>query len=127
LAAGFDRWARGVDPELAARYDDLRRIAHRLREAIGAVTAHEMGHAMGLVPDGAPPCGLFGGRADIDFMGDERTDSHHADFPGLNLMQAGNGLLGALEDGLDWIETPDGYRLVDLALVFSQENRLSPY
>jgi hypothetical protein len=127
LAADFDRWARDVDPEQAARWDDLHRIARRLGEAIGAVTAHEMGHAMGLVPDGAPPCGLFGGRPDIDFMGDQRTDSHHADFPGLNLMQAGNGLVGALADGLDWIEVPDDYRLIDLALVFSQENRLSPY
>jgi hypothetical protein len=42
-------------------------------------------------------------------------------------MQAGNGLVGALADGLDWIEVPDDYRLVDLALVFSPENRLSPY
>jgi len=127
LAPGYDRWAVDADADAALRFDDLRRIARRLGEAIGAVTAHEMGHAMGLIPDGPPPCGLFGDRADIDFMGDQRTDSHHADYPGLNLMQAGNGLVGALVDGLDWIEVPDGYRLVDLALVFSQENRLSPY
>ncbi len=127
LAAGYDRWAVDVDPDQAQRFDDLQRIARRIGEAIGAVAAHEMGHAMGLVPDGAPPCGLFGGRPDIDFMGDERTDSHHADYPGLNLMQAGNGLIGALTDGLDWIEVPADYRLVDLALVFSRENRLSSY
>jgi len=127
LAGDFDRWDPGNDGDANLRHDDLRRIARRLGEAIAAVAAHEMGHAMGLVPDDAPPLGFFGGRADITFMGAERTDSHHADYPGLNLMQAGSNLVGALADALDLIEVPEGSNLLDLILIFSQENRLSPY
>ena len=127
LDEGFDPDALDVDPELLARYSDLRRIARQIALAIASVTAHEMGHAMGLMPDGPPPEGFFGGDADVTFMGALRTDSHHADFPGLNLMQAGGDLLGLVDESLPSLELPRGVDLLTIAEILALENRLSPY
>ena len=95
--------------------------------AIAAVAAHEMGHAMGLVPNDAPPLGFFGNRGDVEFIGADRTNSHHVDFPSLNLMQAGGNPLVILNDALKRVETPEDYTLVDLVRLLALENRLSPY
>ncbi len=127
LAADFDRYALDNADGANLRYDDLALIARELGMAIASVAAHEMGHAMGLVPNGPPPYGFFGGRADVTFLGVERTNSHHVDFPFLNLMQAGGNPLVILQDALDVIETPDDYDLADMVRLLAVENRLSPY
>ncbi len=126
LADGFDRYDPRNPGELNARYDDLRGVVRFLSRAIAHIAAHEMGHAMGLVPNGAPPEGFFGGRRDVAFMG-TRTDSHHADFPPLNLMQAGGRLPGAMLSALERVRLPEGARPVDLVRGFAYEYRLSPY
>jgi len=82
---------------------------------------------MGLVPNGPPPKGFFGGRPDVKFMGKNNTDSHHADYPGLNLMQAGGSFLTVIGDALEGIEVegePSLYRSFE---IFMLENRLSAY
>jgi hypothetical protein len=127
LDDAFDADALDVDPELLALYADLRRIARQIALAVASVAAHEMGHAMGLMPDGPPPGGVFGGDADVTFMGALRTDSHHADFPGLNLMQAGGDLLGLVDDAVPTLELPRGVDLLTIAEILALENRLSPY
>ncbi len=126
LADGFDRWDPDNDPEANARYDDFDRAARFIGLAIAAVAAHEMGHAMGLVPNGPPPGGFFGNRADCGFVG-PFTDLHHVDLPGLNLMQAGGDFVTVVFGALDAIEYPPGTTMVELALIFAGENRLSPY
>ena len=60
-------------------------------------------------------------------MNPERTNSHHVDFPFLNLMQAGGNPLVILQDALDVIETPEDYDLADMVRLLAVENRLSPY
>ncbi len=127
LGDAFDRHGPANTEAANRRFDDLARIARYLGLAIATVTAHEMGHAMGLVPNGAPPEGFFGDRADVDFMGDELTNSFHADYPPVNLMQAGGNLGAIVAAGARWIELPEEYGLVDLAMAIALETRLSPY
>ncbi len=127
LSAEFDRYDPDNDEQANARYDDLARIARQLALAIGAVAAHEMGHAMGLIPNEPPPSGFFGNRGDVEFIRAERTNSHHVNFPFVNLMQAGGNAIAILAEALERVETPDDYNIVDLVRVLALENRLSPY
>ncbi len=126
LADSFDRWALDNDPAANARWDALAAIAGYIALTIANVGAHEMGHAMGLMPDGPPPDGYFGGRADIDFIGSELTNSHHADFPPVNLMQAGGNPIAVIASAMERVEVPRSYGMVELLEVFGRENRLSP-
>jgi hypothetical protein len=126
LDPDFDPYAdhgEGIDE----RYAELRGIARYLALAIASVTAHEMGHAMGLVPNGVPPDGFFGGIEDVSFIGAARTDSHHADLPGLNLMQSGGDYLGVIDEAIATVELPRGANLLLLAEILALENRLGPY
>jgi len=59
--------------------------------ALAALIAHEIGHSLGLVPPGLPPCGLFGGENSASFSV-APTDPAHIDTPGLNIMQPGTNL-----------------------------------
>lgn len=127
LSDDFDRWAHGNDPVANQRFDDLALIARQLGIAIAAVTAHEIGHAMGLVPNGPPPFGFFGGRSDVSFISPDNTNSHHVDFPFLNLMQSGGNPIAIINSALDAIETPPEFNLADMVRTLAVENRLSPY
>jgi hypothetical protein len=126
LSGTFDRWAPGNTGEANARWDALHRIARFLGMAIGAVTAHEMGHAMGLVPDGVPPEGLFADVHDCPFIG-PRTDGAHADYPGLNLMQAGGQIITVIGEFTATTELPPGLGVIDLGQLALAEERLAPY
>ncbi len=127
LDPGFDRFALDVDPELAERHALLFTIARYLALVFASVTAHEMGHAMGLMPNGVPPAGFFGDVTDVPFVNPARTNSWHADLPGLNLMQAGGDYLGVIDEALATIELPRGVDLVRVAEILALENRLSAY
>lgn len=59
LGVGYDPG----DPAQLARFQQIERAVQTLAQAIATVTAHELGHALGLVPRGAPGGGLFGGTA----------------------------------------------------------------
>ncbi len=126
LAPDFDPWGDHPD-EVVARYRALETVATYIALAIAPITAHEMGHAMGLVPLGLPPQGFFGGRPDVTFVGDQLTNGRHADLPGVSLMQSGGGdQLALVQQLLDLIETSPRVRLIELAQILSKETRLSP-
>ena len=127
LAPSFDRYEPSNPDEVNARHDRLRTVVDLVSLAVASVTAHEMGHAMGLVPNGPPPMGFFGGRGDVSFIGAENTDSHHADYPRLNLMQAGGQFANVVTTALSELEVPPDATLVDLFRIFLLENRLSAY
>ncbi len=125
LAAEFDRYGSNA-PDANERYDELTRVSRYIGLALAPVIAHEMGHAMGLMPDGLPPEGFFGGRPDVSFVGAQRTNSHHCDLPGLNLMQAGGDNLELVGRLNQLAEIPAGGGLIRLAEILSLETQLSP-
>ncbi len=127
LDPSFDRFALDLDPELAARHALLWSIARYVALVLASVAAHEMGHAMGLMPNGIPPAGFFGDVRDVPFVNPERTNPWHADLPGLNLMQAGGDYLGVVDEALATLELPRGVDLVRVAEILALENRPSAY
>ena len=86
--------AKGFDPAkasgaAAARYNKVKFAVELFGRLLGALTAHEMAHSLGLVAGGAPPYGLFGGERNAAFVTGPRTTGGHIDTPGFNLMEAG--------------------------------------
>ncbi len=86
--------AKGFDPAKAsaaarARHDKIKFAVELFGRLLGALTAHEMGHSLGLVAGGSPPNGLFGGERKAAFVTGPRTTPGHIDTPGFNLMEAG--------------------------------------
>lgn len=124
LSPTFDPYT-STDADALARHADLMGVARYIGIGLAPIIAHEMGHAMGLMPDGLPPEGFFGNRPDISFIGAGRTNRHHTDFPGLNLMQAGGNFFD-LVSRLNQIAEFSGGGLVRLAEVLSLETELSP-
>jgi len=127
LDPSFDRFALDADPAVLERHETLRQIARYLAYLLATVTAHEMGHAMGLMPNGLPPDGFFGDASDVPFVNPDRTNRWHADLPGVNLMQAGGDYLGVIDEALTILELPRGSDLVQLAQILALESRLSAY
>lgn len=98
LGFGFER----LDPTNSAaqnlRYDGVWDAVDAWSRINAVVAAHEVGHAVGLCANGAPPTGLFGGVSSADFTG-PYTTSFHIDTPGLNVMSSALGLTSALVEG----------------------------
>lgn len=89
LAAGFD--PKSASATAASRHDKLAFLVENLGRLAGALTAHEIGHSLGLVASGPPPHGLFGGESNASFVYGPRTTKVHIDTPGFNVMEAGPG------------------------------------
>ena len=88
---------------------------------VAATCAHEMGHSLGLVPDGLPPEGLFSAVPDVPFTTKLATDGH-LDVPGLNVMQTGKDLsLTELGGGLPAFEPPSRAYLLRRVIVEPKE------
>jgi len=54
-----------TDPDQQARFQEIAVAVETFAQVVATVTAHETGHALGLVPRGAPGKGLFGGQSGI--------------------------------------------------------------
>ena len=87
LAPGFD--PKKASPAAAERHTKLSFAVELFGRLLGALTAHEMAHSLGLVAGGAPPYGLFGGEHKAGFVNKLRTTPGHIDTPGFNIMEAG--------------------------------------
>ncbi len=70
-----------------ARYGAIVRAAGAFARALAAIAAHEIGHSVGLIANGPPPRGLFGGEKNAEFAG-RFTDPYHLDTPGNNVMES---------------------------------------
>jgi hypothetical protein len=89
LAATFD--PSTASPAARLRLQKLTFLVETLGRLAGALTAHEISHSLGLVADGPPPYGLFGGEKNASFVDGARTTSGHIDTEGFNLEEAGPG------------------------------------
>lgn len=127
LSPTFDEYDPQNPQEQLLRHQDLRRIARLIARPIAGIVAHELGHAMGLMPNDVPPAGFFGNRPDVSFMGDSLTFRNHADFPGFNLMQGGGDFLGTLVNMWLLTEVPEDYEVIQIYLAFLHLNRMSSY
>jgi len=105
LADGFDPAAPGADPAAVDRAERLGFVLDVLVKALGALTAHEIGHSLGLDANGPPPGGLFGGEALAEFALPLTTPAH-LDVDGLNLMASGGGGAGLAAGAGSLFEEP---------------------
>lgn len=69
------------------RYEAYQDAADGFARALAAILAHEIGHSIGLVANGPPPEGLFGGEENADFTG-YWTSPYHIDTTGNNIMES---------------------------------------
>ena len=87
LAEDFDPEALPAGPQ-RNRGLQFKLIGRLLALALASVTAHEMGHSLGLVRSGLPPQGML-----ADVAGPwavQKVPGGHIDTPGFNLMQTGS-------------------------------------
>ncbi|MCR4316864.1 MAG: flagellin [Planctomycetes bacterium] len=77
-------------PDETARLSALNSAIQAYANAAGAIIAHEVGHSLGLVPNGAPPKGFFGESS--DFSGS--TSAH--------LNYNSNGIVGVMNPSASW-------------------------
>jgi len=61
-------------PEELARWDDAWTAITNFSNVLAGVTAHETGHALGLVAPGQPGAGMFGGEVGTTYAHDVRPD-----------------------------------------------------
>lgn len=98
LAPGFDPDSPANSAAQNARYDDIADAVDAFARVVAVVLAHEIGHSVGLVANGAPRAGLFGGENQAAFSG-AYTTSFHLDTPGNNIMAASISFSGAISTG----------------------------
>jgi hypothetical protein len=113
LAASFDPLTASAAAKL--RLQKLTFLVETLGRLAGALTAHEIAHSLGLVANGPPPYGLFGGEKNASFVDAARTTSGHIDTEGFNIEEAGPGSApGAPLNPLQYLGTPR-FNELDLA------------
>ncbi|MFN0059162.1 MAG: hypothetical protein ACKVX7_11940 [Planctomycetota bacterium] len=98
LDPSFDRLDPGNSIAENDRYDEIYAAIDALARSTAVILAHEIGHSVGLVANGAPPTGLFGGVTGASFSGADTT-SLHLDSPGNNIMAAALGFSTSLITG----------------------------
>ncbi len=109
--------APGFDPGVAsqaelARYNLVQAAIQGFADMLGSVIAHETGHALGLVPAGAPGGGLYGGGTGAELNHDVTPAGVS---PSANyLMNAGNTFTFARLAGLNGNPLPS-FRPLDYA------------
>ncbi len=100
LSDSFDRTSGGNSSQNNDRYDDIMDAVDALARVVATIMAHEIGHSVGLVANGAPPAGLFGGEYNASFAGPYTTD-YHLDTTGNNIMAAAFSFTSAIASGLN--------------------------
>jgi hypothetical protein len=105
LAGTFDRSTSG-NATHNARYDAIMDAIELIALYTSVVFAHEVGHSIGLVANGAPKTGFFGNaHEDNDFTdatSTKKNTSHHLDFAGVNdIMGATVGFGAATRTGTE--------------------------
>jgi hypothetical protein len=98
LAPEFDRYSGQNSSAENARYDEIFSAIDAFSRAVATILAHEIGHSIGLVANGAPSAGLFGGEHNASFAG-PYTTSFHLDTAGNNIMAAAISFSGAVQTG----------------------------
>jgi hypothetical protein len=88
-----------ASPEEQDRYDQIYGAVDRFGAVLGSIMAHEVGHALGLVPASAPGIGLYGGSSGARFAHAVTPDG--GDPPENYLMKAGNTFTFSKLGGLD--------------------------
>lgn len=107
LQPGFDADALPAG-ETKSRALRFRLLFDALSLALASITAHEMGHSLGLVKPGLPPQGLL---AEVDGPWVARpVEDAHIDTPGFNLMQSGSSF-----DFADALNASPSFNEVNLA------------
>jgi hypothetical protein len=106
LAGSFDRTNAGNTAQQNTRFDDIMDAIELTALYCSAVTAHEIGHSTGLVPDGAPKTGLFG-NAHYNNTFTEATSANpntsaHLDFLGNDIMAAATSFETGVATGSDF-------------------------
>ncbi len=106
LAGTFDRTSAGNTQAQNDRYDAILDAIEFAALSVSGITAHEIGHSVGLVPNGAPPSGLFGdAHEDNTFTeatsGSPNTSSH-LDYLGNDIMAPASSAEDRAETGTDF-------------------------
>ncbi len=103
VLAGSFSYASGTSGQ-KARYDLIMTAIDRYALYLSLVGAHEIGHSTGLVPDGAPPTGLFGNaHPNNTFIASGGlTTSGHIDTAGPNVMEAAASFGDSIATGSDF-------------------------
>ncbi|HVR75264.1 MAG TPA: hypothetical protein VMT52_13080 [Planctomycetota bacterium] len=98
LDPSFDRSRPDNSAEADLRYDQILTAVDAWSRMTAVVAAHEIGHSIGLVANGAPPRGLFGGEVNAPFAG-PYTNAFHLDTPANDIMAGSLSFSDALLDG----------------------------
>ncbi len=106
LAGTFDRTASGNTATQNTRYDEIQDAIELCVLGATAVAAHEVGHSLGLVENGAPKTGLFGGahysNSFTEATSTDTNTSHHLDFLGNDIMAAATSFQTSTYTGADF-------------------------
>jgi hypothetical protein len=106
LAGSFSRTAAGNTAAQNARYDALFDAVEAVAMIASAQAAHEIGHSLGLVPDGAPKTGLFGAAHRLNTFTEATAanpnTSGHLNYLGNDLMTPGVSVSSWLATGANF-------------------------
>ena len=91
LAGAFDR-STSANTTHNARYDDIMDAVELVALYLSATAAHEIGHSVGVVADGPPKTGQFGGAHENNVFTDatstNKNTSGHLSLAGMNNLMA---------------------------------------
>ena len=116
-------------PEELERYDQIYTAVDRFGAVLGSIVAHEVGHALGLVPPSAPGIGLYGGASGARYV--HSVTPSGTDPPENELMKAGYTFTFSKLGGLNGQPLPffrplNFAYLRDRALAYTKVTELLP-
>ncbi len=114
LDPSFDRGDPSNTSQENTRFDQIAAAIDAIARSTATILAHEIGHSVGLVANGAPTAGLFGGEAQASFSG-PYTTSYHLDTGDNEVMAASLSFSDCIITG------PGGPRFHPLLLSYLQQ------